>query len=156
VEFVSVEIDGHPSTAIPADEDLVLRIDVRGRQATPRFRFSMTIFRGDSTPVGSMFAREVDGVQKDELAQYRLVLHDLRLAPGSYFFGLATGVGDHLTGHRDFDVLLDVLSFTVMAPTGDRGTVSHWTEGWGTIRFVPPTVTRLDGSCQVIGQSGAA
>jgi lipopolysaccharide transport system ATP-binding protein len=77
---------------------------------------------------------------------YQLRLGSLHLAPGSYYCGLAVGKGNHLSGHTDFDVILDVVHFEVLAPEGIAGTRSHWTPGWGAIRFPEPATGELHGA----------
>ncbi len=143
VEFLTLELENYPTKIVPADKEIHLRITVRGNQAVDRFRFSMTLFRVDGTPIGSFFSEDGQSLQRGEIATYRLILRDLRLAPGMYSCGLATGKGNHREGHIDFDIVLDVLHFEVMPPEGIDGTRSHWVPGWGSIRLVEPVVTRV-------------
>ncbi|WYL98961.1 MAG: ABC transporter ATP-binding protein [Gloeotrichia echinulata CP02] len=143
VEFLTLELENYPTKIVPADKEIHLRITVRGNQAVDRFRFSMTLFRVDGTPIGSFFSENGQSLQRGEIATYRLILRDLRLAPGMYSCGLATGKGNHREGHIDFDIVLDVLHFEVMPPEGIDGTRSHWVPGWGAIRLVEPVVTRV-------------
>jgi lipopolysaccharide transport system ATP-binding protein len=70
-------------------------------------------------------------------------LHDLRLARGTYYCGLATGTGNHLNERTEFDIILDVLHFEILAPLTADGTLSEWYPEWGAIRFIEPKITRI-------------
>ena len=143
VEFLTFELEDCPTKIIFADKDIYLKITVRGNQNVDKFRFSMTLFRIDGTPVGSFFTEDRQSLQQGEIATYRLVLKDLRLASGLYYCGLATGKGNPVEGHTDFDIVLDVLHFEVMPPDGVDGTQSFWSPSWGSIRLQEPMVTRV-------------
>ena len=118
-----------------ADESIDLNVRVRSGGEPARFRISMTIFRLDGTPVGSVFSDECFMVDAGGSATASVRLRDLRLSEGHYCFGIATGKGDHATGYVDYDIVMDVLPFQVMAEEGMNGTKSYWTPGWGAIRF---------------------
>ncbi|MFM6079111.1 MAG: ABC transporter ATP-binding protein, partial [Dolichospermum sp.] len=143
VEFLIFELEDCPTKMFSAEQDIFLKITVRCNQNVDKFRFSMTLFQIDGTPVGSFFTEEGRSLQQGEIATYRLVLKDLRLASGIYYCGLATGKGNHLEGHKDFDIVLDVLHFEVMPPEGVDGTQSFWSPSWGSIRLQEPIVTRV-------------
>ncbi|WP_445298439.1 Wzt carbohydrate-binding domain-containing protein [Leptolyngbya sp. NIES-2104] len=143
VEFVQLEIENYPNKIIPFNADIHIRITVRGNESIDSFRFSMTIFRADGSPVGSFFSSEIHSIQQGQEATFRLELHDLKLVQGLYHAGLATGMGHPGIGHSDFDVILDVLHFEVMAPESNDGICATWTPGWGSIRFNSPKVTQV-------------
>ena len=143
VEFLQVELGDYPSGLIPADGDLNLFLTVRGNQEIQRFRFSITIFQLDGTPVGNVFGPETHSIQQGEVATYCMELKDLRLARGRYYCALATGLGNHLGERVEFDIILDVLHFEVIGPESDGGVLSEWFAVWGPIRFQEPNVTRI-------------
>ncbi len=143
VQFLALELENHPTKLVPSDADVHLRITVRGNETVEKFRFSMTLFRIDGTPVGSLFTSDSNSIRKAEVATFRFELKNLNLAPGMYYCGLATGRGNHLEGHVDFDIVLDVLHFEVMAPEGVDGTRGFWVPWWGSIRLAEPVVSRV-------------
>lgn len=108
---------------------------VRALEDIPRMRFSMTIFALDGMPVGSSFGPDSIELRSGQVADVRLAVPDLRLAPGQYYCGLSIGKGNHRTGHLDFDVVHDTLHFEVRSERGEAGTVAFWTRGWGSIVF---------------------
>jgi lipopolysaccharide transport system ATP-binding protein len=143
VEFVTLEIENCPTKLLSADQPLHLRITVKGNESSDRFRFSMTLFRIDGTPVGSLFTSNKHSIKRGEIATFRLELVDMNLAPGMYYCGLATGTGNNFEGHIDFDIINDVLHFEVMPPEGVDGTRSFWVPWWGAIRLAEPIVSRI-------------
>ncbi len=143
VEFLRVELEDCPTRLVPADGNVRLRLSVRGNENIDRFRFSITIFKTDGTPVGNVFGPETHAIQKGETATYRMELRDLRLARGTYHCALATGQGNYMEQRVEFDIILDVLHFEMLGPLGTDGVMSEWFSVWGPIRFPEPTVTRL-------------
>ena len=123
---------------------LRLRFRLRANVSVPRFRLGGTVFRVDGLPVGSWFTEHTAGLSKGEEADYTVHASGLSFAPGKYYLGASTGRGDHLTGHVDFDVILNILNFEVWPPEGDGGTVAHWPPGWGSVVFQPPAIKRAD------------
>jgi lipopolysaccharide transport system ATP-binding protein len=112
-------------------EDFEYIATIQAFEDIPRLRFSMTIFTLDNTPVGSCFGNDDLSLAAGHVAEVRVSLADARLAPGKYYCGLSIGKGDYLTGHVDFDVVLDTLPFEVCPQRGAEGTVSCWTRSWG-------------------------
>ncbi len=151
VEFLRLELEEYPSALIPADSDLAIRMTVRGNVAVDCFRFSITIFKMDGTPVGNVFGPAVHSVRQGEVTEFRMVLHDLRLAKGAYYCAIATGQGNDLEERIEFDIVVDVLYFETLAPLRADGTMAEWFSGWGAVRFKQPTITQLSSSLQAAG-----
>jgi lipopolysaccharide transport system ATP-binding protein len=142
VELLEARLDG--ALAFGADEDVRFLVRVRGNESVDRFRFSLIISRLDGVPVGTMFTPDAYRVAPGEEAVFRISLHDCNLAPGHYSCILHTGQGNPRVGHRDFDIVFDVLSFQVLSPEGDAGTRSTWPSAWGSVRFPEPVVERVE------------
>lgn len=143
VEFLRLELGETSSAILASDQDLTILATLKGNETVHKFRLSITIFAADGTPVGSAFGPENLSIQQGRRSVCQLRLEGLRLAPGSYYCGLSIGTGDPSRGHKDFDVILDVLYFEVLAPEGIAGTRSHWTPSWGAIRFPEPVTGEL-------------
>jgi lipopolysaccharide transport system ATP-binding protein len=144
VEFLTLELENFPTKLVPADADIHIRITVRGNESIENFRFSMTIFQVSGLPVGNFFGPEIHTVHQGEIVAFRMELSDLRLAPGGYHCALAIGKGNHLKGRSEFDFVHDVLYFDVMAPEGEHGVRSEWSQrSWGAIRFKEPKIVRI-------------
>jgi lipopolysaccharide transport system ATP-binding protein len=132
--FISLRFD-RPVPLFLFTEDFEFYARIRALEDIPKVRFSMTLFTADSLPVGSSFSIERSGLLQGEEAEYRLRLPSPRLAPGHYYCGVAVGRGDHRTGHVDYDVVLETLSFEVCPEKGDGATLAAWTRGWGPMVF---------------------
>jgi lipopolysaccharide transport system ATP-binding protein len=120
-----------------ADEDFEFGIKIRASGEISRLRVRMTIFLGDSTPVGACFGPEFVSISAGETCEAKVTLPCPNLAPGRYFCCLAIGKGDHTSGWVHHDAVLETLYFEVTPEEGDGGTVSAWNPGWGAVRFRP-------------------
>jgi lipopolysaccharide transport system ATP-binding protein len=116
-------------------DDFQFHAKIRALEDIPKLRFSMTVFTADSIPVGSCFSDEQSGPKRGQEVEYKLILPSPKLAPGHYYCGVSVGKGDHRTGHVDFDVVYETLTFEVCPEEGEGGTVAAWTRGWGPIVF---------------------
>ncbi len=143
VEFIRVELLDYPNQLLPADANLRLVFTVHGNETVDRFRFSLTIFQYDGTPVGNVFGPETHSIRKGETGTFQMELTNLRLARGRYYCALATGTGNHMQDRVEFDIILDVLYFEVMGPLRPDGVMSEWFTVWGPIRFNEPSVKRI-------------
>ncbi|EEF62377.1 ABC transporter ATP-binding protein [Pedosphaera parvula] len=132
--FVSFRFD-KTSPIFFSNEHFCFYAKVRAYENIPRLRFSITIFTAEGIPVGSCFGAEEGGPRQGEEAEFEVTLPCPRLAPGHYYCGVAVGKGDHRSGHVDYDVVLETLSFEVSPEEGAAGTISTWTRGWGSVVF---------------------
>ncbi|MEO5716867.1 MAG: ABC transporter ATP-binding protein [Luteolibacter sp.] len=119
----------HPSQAWDFSFDVEAAADIR------RMRTSMTIFRSDGNPVGSGFSPDDIDLCAGEVKTVKISLKNHSLAPGHYYCGIAIGIGNHKTAHKDFDVIMQTLPFEVRPEEGCDGGLSQWTSGWGAIVF---------------------
>jgi lipopolysaccharide transport system ATP-binding protein len=143
VKFLKLEIDNYFNKQIPADSPINLKIKVICNKSISKFRFSLTIYTINGTPVGSLFTQEKYSLQTGEIATFIIGLDSLNLSSGMYYIGIATGKGNHLSGHSDFDIVSDVLHFEIIPPEGIDGTKSYWYSGWGNIRFREPSFNKV-------------
>lgn len=133
----------HANSRIRPDEDISFRAIVKIIDPVKRMRVSFTIFQLDGTPVGSGFSNEIEIPAQSPNFTSRVHLSRPRLAPGQYHFGIAIGLGDHTSGHIDYDVVLDCLPFEVLPPVGKDGTLPIWNRGWGPLIFNDITLTSI-------------
>ena len=123
------------------DEPVAFSAVLKAREPVSDVRISGTIFHAEGYPIGSFFsAATANFVEGDEERTYSLQLENLRLAPGHYSFGLATGTGNESSGHRDFDIVMEVLPFEVAALSGEGETMGAWVPNWGAIRLSTPSL----------------
>ena len=144
IEFLKLWIEGSENGLVSMDDDILVFFQVSCRKDTCSFRFSMTIFRWDETPVGNWFGSNTLSLTGGEKAVFRACLRNFRLAEGKYHCAVAVGLGDNASERIELDIVSDVLHFEVLPEVTPDGYKSHWTPGWGSIRFPTPEVQRID------------
>jgi lipopolysaccharide transport system ATP-binding protein len=132
--FISLRFDRAVPLFAFAD-DIEFYAKVRAMEDIPKLRFSMTVFTAGSIPVGSCFSLEQSGPKRGQEVEYKLTLPSPKLAPGHYYCGVSVGKGNHRTGHLDYDVVVETLTFEVCPEEGEGGTLAAWIRGWGPIVF---------------------
>jgi lipopolysaccharide transport system ATP-binding protein len=126
-----------------SNETIRILAKLYAKEQVSGFRFSGTVFQSSGAPVGSFFSPCQLSIEANEEAQFVVELADNHLAPGRYHFGLAVGAGNVSAGHRDSDILLEVLPFNINHPAGEAGTMGQWPSAWGAVIFQEPTVRRV-------------
>jgi len=145
VEFMALSFDRR-LPVFSSDEAIEFDFTARAREAVEHFRISGTIIHAGGSPIGNFFSGDNCSIQAGEQRKFRVRLQTPLLAPGQYCFWLALGRGNEVVGHRDFDIVIDVLPFEIAAITGDSGTIGTWSPTWGHIRFPAPVVQEVSGS----------
>lgn len=135
VEFLAAEVGGPPLKLIAADQPIRLNALVRANQTVDRFRLCSIIYRVDGTPIGMGFGPSVHSIKKGQESALELIIAEHNLAPGQYHVALGLGIGNHLEGHTEFDMIFDVCHFEVMPLQGPGGAQATWPSVWGTIHF---------------------
>jgi lipopolysaccharide transport system ATP-binding protein len=117
------------------NEPITYSIGIIAEHALSCVRASMTVYKKDGSPVGSSFSGDIAGIEPGEEFELNVTLPSSRLAPGSYYCGVAIGKGDNLAGHTDYDAVLETLFFDVMPEQTEFGLLGKWQPGWGAISF---------------------
>ena len=125
-------------------ESLEIAAKVRSFLHDGPARFSFTLFRGDGTAVGSCFSRGIVMLKSGEVTETRIVMGDLRLAPGTYYFAISVGTGSNFSKFEDFDSVSDVLYFEVARPQLTDGGVAVWQACWGAIQLPEPVLETVE------------
>ncbi|QDT55851.1 Teichoic acids export ATP-binding protein TagH [Caulifigura coniformis] len=131
--------DVSPEECVPFGSPIYLKVRVHLKGDLPEFRISATIFRSDSVPVGSWFTAPLPGGTAGSDVEIILKFAEHRLAPGSYYFAVATGIGDNDSGHQDFDILSNIGHFQVSPEVSADGYLMTWAHNWGPIAFMRPS-----------------
>jgi lipopolysaccharide transport system ATP-binding protein len=144
IEFESLELLCDNNTnSLPYNTPLKIRIQVKANETVNNFRFSLTIFHYDGVPIGSVFSEDSLSIKSGEFKDF-ILIQPLNLAPGNYYIGIATGTGDNITGHKDFDILTNILHFSVKPQESSEGIISYWASGWGHLILPKPTILQCD------------
>jgi len=128
-----------PTPCFDQEEPLEFGLDIKLLDRTVhRIRTSFTIFTATHGCIGSGFTKELEIPQSEVLSlTHRITISNHQLSPGNYYVGLAIGEGNYRTGHKDYDIALDILHFTILESSANAndGILSRWEPGWGAIRF---------------------
>lgn len=100
-------------------------------------RISLTIFSADGNPIGSTFGPPSCNLPKNTESIIQFSVSGVKLSAGAYHFAIAVGRGDHLSGHTDYDIILNTLHFEVRPEIGIDGLLTQWSPNWGKI-ILPP------------------
>ena len=134
VAFKSLSFN-RPLPVFDFDEPIVFSALLEAREAIDDIRVMGTIFHAEGYPIGSFFSATTANFESGERKNLSITLQDMRLGPGNYSFRLAIVTGNELTGHRDFDIITEVLPFEIGAVDGGQGTMATWHPAWGAIRM---------------------
>lgn len=134
VAFQSLNFD-RPIPVFAADEAISFHARVRSRESVDGVRVSGTIFHAEGYPVGTFFSPPASNMLVKEERILKITINGARLAPGAYRMGLSTGIGNYISGHRHFDIVMEVLPFEVSPLEGEDGTMAGWSTHWGAIRL---------------------
>ncbi len=139
VEFHALEFE--KSQIFASGESIGFVATLVSREAVSGVRISGSVIHPEGYAVGTFWCPSEAVFDGPGKRTYRVDLGDLKLSPGAYSFRLAVGTGDDSSGHRDFDLIREVLPFEVAAQSGEDGTMAAWHHSWGGIRFPVATMT---------------
>ena len=117
------------------NEPIDYSIGILARDAVSCVRVSMVIFKKDRSPVGTSFSFDTAGIEPGREHELRVDLPSSGLAPGSYYCNIAIGKGDNLTGHTNYDAILETLFFDVLPQQNEFGMMGEWDPSWGAVSF---------------------
>lgn len=136
-EFISVEY-AKGSNTFASEEPIDFRFEVLGNRDLDNLRINMTVFGMDDIPVGCVSNDSVFSIRAGERKYVHVKLMDHHLAYGNYKVSFSLGIGNYMTGQKDYDVVCDVLKFKISSAImgEEKGqAISQWKNQWGRIMF---------------------
>jgi lipopolysaccharide transport system ATP-binding protein len=143
IEFISLKFADKPNNLFEINDKIKIEIEIFTAVIIEKFRISYTIFTNDGNPIGSGFSLEINSPKVGEKSNFLLTLSELSLSQGNYYFGIALGFGNNEVGHRDFDIVQNVLHFEIIPKSSDKLSISSWHSGWGAINFEKIELTKI-------------
>jgi lipopolysaccharide transport system ATP-binding protein len=134
VEIASLKFE-NSANVFSIDEAIRFKISLSAREAIQSVRLSGSVMHAEGYAIGTFWSGGDAHFDETGVRDFVVDLGELRLSPGMYSFQLAVGIGNESTGHRDFDLINEVLPFEVAAIDGDGGMLGAWHHSWGGIRF---------------------
>lgn len=125
-----------------SEETLKFTLRAQAKTMVSKLRVSLTVFAADGTPIGSGFSADNYRLDSSAETEFSVEVPHLSLAPGRYYLDVAIGLGSAAAGHRDYDVVQEVLGFEIAPLTNNDGVALQWPRGWGNI-ILPSISVRL-------------
>jgi lipopolysaccharide transport system ATP-binding protein len=137
IEYVNVAFKHpEPNNYFATADDIVLVLTVKASKTVNNFRISFGITTIDETPVGVYFSKEFLNIQKDETKNVEVSIKNHQLAKGQYVMSFSVGIGNEVSGFRDYDVIEQVLFFEIVYKDKEhKEMISLWESQWGTTNF---------------------
>ncbi len=96
-------------------------------------RFGCTIATLDERPVASMMTLPVVDASCEGEYNFKVMINDFDLFPGSYRLSLSLGIGNFQETRKEFDVLRDALIFHVENLSDTGNSVYNWRQDYGNL-----------------------
>jgi lipopolysaccharide transport system ATP-binding protein len=122
-----------------SDQPISLKIKVGAQKDIDNFRVAGSIYDVRDKPIGTFFGPEELSIKDGEERIITCTIPSHNLAKGDYYFSLSVGKGNPTTGLKDYDVVIEVISFEINK-IGSQYFVD-WAEGWGNVYF--PSITSI-------------
>jgi lipopolysaccharide transport system ATP-binding protein len=143
VYFISAQF-AQRKNSFATDEDIIFIFDIAANEDVESFRLNTTIFTMEDTPIGSVSGTSFFSIRKNEKKTVEFSLINHHLARGDYYVSFSLGSGNFSTGQRDFDVIVQVLSFKIdRFDNSQNMAFAQWDRNWGSIAF-KSKITILD------------
>jgi lipopolysaccharide transport system ATP-binding protein len=134
VRFLDIAISGVDDESVELGEPLEFSLTIESEEDFESLTIGSSIFNILGICVGSLITHDEFSVRAGKLLRLRLTVSNLNLAPGSYNAGFSIGRGRDL-GRTDFDRVVGMPSFEVLATSADTGQTTSWYLGWGGVMF---------------------
>lgn len=137
IEFLSVRFAEGKNT-FASNEPIDFIFKVQAHSNVTNYRINTTIYSIDDSAIGSVSNTETLDILDGEEKEVLFSLNDHHLASGKYTLAFSIGIGNYLTAQRDFDYILNPLSFSIEeADKNNRqeSIITQWDSGWGYIMF---------------------
>jgi lipopolysaccharide transport system ATP-binding protein len=135
--FKSIELlNQDPNSLIASNESIELILEIESLIQTNNFRFAVGIKDNFDNAVGVFFGEQVNSISQYKTKKYLMKIDNHQLARGTYYLNFSVGIGDHVRGITDFDIVEKVISFEVAySDLKTKELISEWSKYWGNINF---------------------
>jgi lipopolysaccharide transport system ATP-binding protein len=139
IYFVSVCFE-KDQNLFASDEPITFLFEVKANKTTEDFRLNTTVFTADDIPIGGVFGTNHFSIKKGEMKKIKFSILDHHLSKGDYYVSFSIGVGNFITGQKDFDIIPQILSFKITQfSKEDDISFAQWDRSWGNIIFQSKT-----------------
>ena len=103
-----------------AINNISFEFDLFSNVSIENCRINTTIFTIDGTPIGGVSSDSYFSTSINQRKKVTLSLHDHHLVPGKYYASFSVGIGNYLTGQRDFEVVQQAVFFSIVSDNGSE------------------------------------
>ncbi|HWZ16335.1 MAG TPA: polysaccharide ABC transporter ATP-binding protein [Mucilaginibacter sp.] len=137
IEFISVEYDDNKvENQFATDESLTVILTVKANKSFENFRIAGSISKMDETCIGVFFSKDNLKINAGETKRIRLTIKNHHIAKGSYYLDFSIGLGNEITGIKDFDIITKTLTFEIIYKEElTKEMYLMWDNNWGAINF---------------------
>lgn len=115
-------------------------LELRANRTVQGCRINLTITTMDDIPVGTVISADTFDILAGEKKKVRINLHDHNLSLGEYKASFSVGTGRFNEIIRDFQVVMDAVSFRIERYSHTEGEgYAQWQRQWGSI-YLPHKV----------------
>ena len=136
VEFLSVGFLKE-KTNFFIDEPIDFVFQIKGNRDVEDCRINLTVVGLDDVSIGTVSNEYHFSIKKNEIKKVCISLFDCHFAIGKYKVNFSVGTGDLVSGQKDYDILMNALSFRVepIERQDDSSTryITQWNGSWGRI-----------------------
>ena len=133
VVFLSISLKDMKDQ-IKKSENISFEFDLFSNASIENCRINTTIFTIDGTPIGGVSSDSFFPTSINQRKKVTLSLHNHHLAPGKYYASFSVGIGNSLTGQRDFEIVQQAVVFSIVSDK-EEDSVVQWSKSWGNILF---------------------
>ena len=133
VVFLSISLKDMKDQ-IEQSENISFEIDLFSNASMENCRINTTIFTIDGTPIGGVSSDSFFSTSFNKRKKVILSLYDHHLVPGKYYASFSVGIGNYLTGQRDFEIVQQAVVFSIVSNT-EEDSVVQWDRSWGNMLF---------------------
>lgn len=124
------------SSCYATTDEIEIEVELYANKSVSNFRLALGIDTLEEAPVGVYFHPAVLSIEKGQTKSYQIKLNKHQLAKGQYYINMSVGVGNEITGFKDYDVVSKTLFFEIAFKNSERTEmITLWERSWGVTNF---------------------
>jgi lipopolysaccharide transport system ATP-binding protein len=131
IEICEVELFSSAPDDVATFRPIELRLRLKANSKQERFRVMGSIFSSDGRKLLTFFSNYLAAITEGEEVSVDVSIDNHNLAKGEFYFALSIGLGQYGENNLEFDIVYEVLPFSV-SKTGDKELpLIKWPANWG-------------------------
>ena len=137
IEFLHAEfINKSINNCYSIEDPIEICLTVKAHKTISDFRVSCGVLTIYEQTVGTFFSKNPIDVEVGNVFKINIRINQHQLSKGKYFLNFSVGLGNELTGIKDFDIINNVVNFEILYYDSQRTKmINLWPKEWGSINF---------------------